>query len=226
MHKASDTLSLRNIDKTLATYVASAEQLGESIASLRGLTLLAALKRDKVRVGPYPDVTLFEAANRIMTDLVILYGVRWLLKRAAFPFDTYLVEYGNQNKNGFDLRANERDACLIGEAFNVASSFFQLKKGDMLKKLRTFPANADFTILMFNSDAVSPNYDPHPRGKEFFVIVDISTGDARMVPERVPNTTGGRARFARSPSTGQRKRKAGHPRRAHGKARRESLQPS
>ena len=27
-----------------------------------------------------PDVALFEAANRIMTDLVILYGVRWLLK--------------------------------------------------------------------------------------------------------------------------------------------------
>jgi len=88
MHQSSDTLSRENIDQTLVEYVTSIECLGESVAALRGVRLLEALKRDIVGIGPYPAVTLFEAANRIMTDLVILYGVRWLLRNAVFPFGT------------------------------------------------------------------------------------------------------------------------------------------
>lgn len=121
------TLSNSNIDQTLADYVADVEHLGESIANLRGLRLFESLKREIVGTGPYPNVTLFEAANRIMTDLVILYGVRWLLKNDVFPFDTYVVEYGNDDKQGFDIRASSDTAALIGEAFNVAPSFKERK---------------------------------------------------------------------------------------------------
>src|SRR6266849_9706990 len=118
MHQSSDTLSKTNIDETLAEYVASVEHLGASIGSLRGFRLFEALKRDVLGTGPYPAVSLFEAANRIMTDLVILYGVRWLLKQAVFSFDTYLVEYGNDDKKGFDIQATADGSKLIGEAFN------------------------------------------------------------------------------------------------------------
>jgi hypothetical protein len=55
------------------------ETIRASVAGMSGLRLLKALKRDQVKVGPYPHVTLFEAANRIMTDMVILYGVKWIL---------------------------------------------------------------------------------------------------------------------------------------------------
>jgi|SRR6516225_4873371 hypothetical protein len=106
MRRYSNTLCKTNIDQTLAEYLAEAEHLGASIASLRGFRLFEALKRDLVGTGPYPKVTLFEAANRIMTDLVILYGVRWLLKHEVFPFDAYDVEYGNDDEQGFDIRAS------------------------------------------------------------------------------------------------------------------------
>jgi hypothetical protein len=79
-------LSSENVDAQINTYLACIEGIGASISELRGLRLLEALKRTAIKAGPYPHVTLFEAANRIMTDLVLLYGVRWLLQSRVFPF--------------------------------------------------------------------------------------------------------------------------------------------
>lgn len=194
MHQSSTTLSKANIDQTLADYLASVEDLGESIANLRGFRLFEALKRDVVGKGPYPTVTLFEAANRIMTDLVILYGVRWLLKHALFPFDTYVVEYGNDDTQGFDIRASSGGSALIGEAFNVAPSFFQGKKRSMLKKLRQPTALADFKLIMFNHDAVTPEYVPETGEREFYVVVRVGTEEARAVATSLGTSAGqGRA---------------------------------
>jgi len=61
-----------NIDRALRRYLEETGSVGEPIAGLRGERLLSALKREVVGTGPYPGVTLFEAANRIMTDLVML----------------------------------------------------------------------------------------------------------------------------------------------------------
>ena len=89
---------------------------------------MTSLKREKLDHGPYRDVTLFEAANRIMSDLVILKGIRWLLDEKVFPFDAYTVEFGNENRNGFDIRAEQGGKTLVGEAFNVAPSFYPVKR--------------------------------------------------------------------------------------------------
>lgn len=42
---------------------------------------------------------------------------------------------------------------LVGEAFNVAPSFFQGKKRSALKKLREQRDKATYRIIMLNSDA-------------------------------------------------------------------------
>jgi hypothetical protein len=183
MHDFGGTVSKKNVDQAITEYVASVERLGESVTHLKGLDLLIALKREIVGIGPYPNVTLFEAANRIMTDLVILYGLRWLLNHRTFPFDSYTVEYGHGNKQGFDIRACADGRTLIGEAFNVAPSFFQTKKSDMLRKLRSPSATADFKIVMFNDDAVRAAYLPKPRNNEFFVSVKVGTDEARVFPD-------------------------------------------
>jgi len=202
MHQARDTLSRTNVDALITEYAASTGSLGESIAKLKGLRLLEALKRDVVGTGPYPGVTLFEAANRIMSDLVILHGVRWLLNHDVFPFDSYTVEYGNENRNGFDIRAAASGSTLIGEAFNVAQSFFQNKKNAMLKKLRDPAATADFKVIMFNHDAVRSNYAPKSQAEEFFVVVNIGTGVARVVPDPALNAVARQSGGARLPSAG------------------------
>jgi hypothetical protein len=182
MSRFCNTLCKANIDQTLADYIAEVEHLGESVTSLRGLRLFEALKRAIVGTGPYPKVTLFEAANRIMTDLVILYGVRWLLKHEVFPFDAYVVEYGNEDQQGFDIRASSGSSTLIGEAFNVAPSFFQGKKRSMLKKLRQATASADFKLIMFNHDAVQIRYAPVTGEREYFAVVKVGTNEARILP--------------------------------------------
>jgi hypothetical protein len=179
------TLNQANIDNILRDYLASVEQVGSSIQGIKGRALLESLKREKVNAGPYPDVTLFEAANRIMTDLVIYNGVKWLLENKVFPFESYTVELGNEDKNGFDIKAESENATLIGEAFNVAPSFFQGKKSSMLKKLRKDGVTANYRLIMVNHDAIPDGYSPVIEQGEYYVFVNVGTASTVVVPNNV-----------------------------------------
>jgi hypothetical protein len=178
-------LTRHNIDATIEQYTLQIEEIGSSIRRMTGLRLLEALKRREVKAGPYPDVTLFEAANRIMTDLVILYGVKWLLSEYIFPFRSYAVAFGHSHGNGFDIQASEDGKKLVGEAFNVAPSFLQGKKSSMLRKLRTKGKDADFTVVMFNHDAIREPYKPRRADGNYYVFVNVGKGAAEMIPMRV-----------------------------------------
>lgn len=129
------------------------DQVGRSIEGKRGIELLTSLKRERLDHGPYKGVTLFEAANRIMSDLVILKGIRWLLENKTFPFDAYTVEFGNENRNGFDIRAEQDGRTLVGEAFNVAPSFYPVKRRHAARKLEKDGGEADLRIILVNNDA-------------------------------------------------------------------------
>lgn len=124
------------------------------------LLLMNSLKRDSLGTGPYPKVSLFEASNRILSDLVILFGIRKLLLNTSvgdikLPFNEYKVRLGTEGGN--DIEANEGNLRLLGEAFSVASTFFQTKKSSSVKKLQS--VHADYRLVVFNADSVnSPNY--------------------------------------------------------------------
>jgi len=126
-----------------------------------------------------------------MTDLVILNGVKWLLGSRQFPFSEYVVEYGNENNNEHDILAMENGLKLHGEAFNVAPSFFQGKKKSALKKLRESQTQADFIIILVNSDAVKDNYTPKVKENESLVFVDIISGNGRILPDKSTQSTSG-----------------------------------
>jgi hypothetical protein len=175
-------LDNQNIKAIISNYENSFAEVGHAIQGLKGKPLIEALKRKRVEIGPYPHVTLFEAANRIMSDLVILHGVKCLLGADSFPFDSYKVELGHENNNDFDIIANNGSETLVGEAFNVASSFFPVKKNAALKKLRTKSQSPTYQILMFNHDAVKDSYRPKPRTGEYLVFVDITESVSRIVP--------------------------------------------
>ena len=166
-------LNAGNVNVALDEYLVSIAEIGTTIDGMRGIELFTSLKRNVIGSGPYSHVSLFEAANRIMTDLVILYGVRWLLQDATLPFKQYTVEYGHEDKNLHDITALADELTCYGEAFNVAPSFFQTKKASALKKLRRDISNSDYTLLLVNSDAVSPGYTPRIEPKEYIVFVDI-----------------------------------------------------
>lgn len=177
------TLTLNNIDAIIHDEYADLAVLGTSIKGLTGLPLLKALKRDALAEGPYPGVTLFEAANRVMTDLVILHGVAGLLREQVFPFTSYRVEFGHENHNEFDIQASANNFKLIGEAFNVALSFFGNKKGSALKKLREKGSDADIKLIMVNEDAVLPSYVPETEPTLYYVFVNIDNRQIRVVPK-------------------------------------------
>ena len=123
-------LSIVNIDNAIFEYKKLLEDIPLTIEANSIFELLNILKRKKINKGHYPNVTLFECANRIMTDLVVLYGVRMLLNGEfkEIDFKEYDVEFGIENKNSHDITANDQNKNLKCEVFNVAGSFFQTKK--------------------------------------------------------------------------------------------------
>ena len=177
------SLNLLNIDGIINQFQSDLQILGQSIQGKCGIPLLHSVKRDVLGHGPYPNVTFFEASNRIMSDLVILYGIEYLLRSKHFPFTEYKVEFGNENRNNFDIQALSSNESLVGEAFNVAPSFFQGKKSHALKKLKTNPIKTKYRVLMFNSDAVDNCYQPrHSDDRLHFVIVDIFSKEVFVTP--------------------------------------------
>jgi len=173
-------LHKRNIDSAIKEYELSLAEIGKLDPNLIGIKLFQHLKRNTIDHGPYPHVTIFEAANRIMTDMVILKGVKWLLDNNTFPFKKYHVEYGNEDKNAHDIMSINRKKYLIGEAFNVAQSFFQTKKNTSLKKLRNSNVTSDYKIIIANRDAIKENYVPQVIKDEYFLFVDVESGDGRL----------------------------------------------
>lgn len=181
-HQERD-LNSANISRITQDFLGTLSEIGESIHGLRGIALLTALKRDKLAHGPYKNVTLFEAANRIMSDLVILRGVAALLQANAFAITQYRVEFGNEDNNGFDIRGTAPDGkLLIGEAFNVAPSFFQVKKLKALTKMRQKGGDATFRLLLVNDDAVRIQYRPKPAAGVHYAFVNVESGELQITP--------------------------------------------
>jgi hypothetical protein len=170
-------LDRNNIDKIIKLYTDSLKEMDLKISANNIIELLEKLKRENIDKGPYRNITLFEAANRIMSDLVILFGVKDLLdgKYENINFSQYIVEYGNENNNEHDIIAEDEKTGikLIGEAFNVSKSFFQTKKYNSLKKLRKNESKNIIKVLLYNMDAVDKNYIPEKIENEYHIPVKI-----------------------------------------------------
>jgi len=154
-------LNQTNVKKEIRDYLKSVNSIKLPAPHNDILAFLGSLKRKPLGSGPYPDVSLFEASNRILSDIVILLGVRRLLANPSvgdvrLPFNEYEVALGVEG--GHDLTAIAGNCRLVGEAFNVAPSFFQSKKSRTIEKLR-FQKGVDYRLIIFNADAVkSPQY--------------------------------------------------------------------
>lgn len=97
---------------------------------------LLAVKREKCEIGPYENISFFESANRIATDLTLLKGVIDILQnncnlaRATVKLclgNIHLKEHGD-----FTIIAGNQH--FEGEAFDTAPSFFKVKMSATLSK--------------------------------------------------------------------------------------------
>jgi len=176
-------LNQSNIDKVLYDYFSSIENIGATQPELMGIEFFLNLKRGKVGTGPYPEVSMFEAANRIMTDIVILRGIKWLIKSSRTPFTEFRVEYGNEDKHSHDITAENCGIRMAAEAFNVAPSFFQTKKRLSTKKLANSEFNPDYKLVIANSDSVSETYSPKLDDGFQYLFVDVNSDSAVIFPK-------------------------------------------
>ena len=176
-------LNSTNLEKELSDYLRLVNSIKLPTPHGDVLIFIHSLKRKPLGSGPYPDVSLFEASNRILSDMVILFGVRRLLANPSvgdvqLPFTEYEVTLGVESGN--DLIAIAGNCRLVGEAFNVAPSFFQTKKSSMVKKLSA--KKADYRLIIFNADAVkSPdNYIEKSEQSMLYLPVNISVERANV----------------------------------------------
>lgn len=174
--KIPKKLNRQNIEKAISDYCKLLENIPLKIESENILEMLTDLKRKKIGFGPYPNVTLFESANRIMSDLTLLQGIKVILDGAIpeINFDEYEVEFGHDNYNDNDISATDGNIKLIGEGFNVAQSFFQSKKASSLRKMRSQIKENDKILLIYNFDAVSESYQPKPKENEYHLKINIT----------------------------------------------------
>lgn len=77
-------LNKDNIENAIADYKELLADIPLTIQESNLLDLLHRLKRGEIGKGPWKNVSIFEAANRIMTDLVILLGVKRIID-GEFP---------------------------------------------------------------------------------------------------------------------------------------------
>ena len=178
-------LTAKNIDEAISWYEKTIAEVKISDDCI-GVELLTFVKRNNTNpIGPYQKITFFEAANRIMSDLVILHGVKWLLDQYSTEIPQFHVEYGNANKNSFDIMGPTTEApLLVGEAFNVAPSFFKGKRSRMLKKLRDDSCTAPTRFILVNTDAVDENYTEDLIPNEYTLLVDIENGNCRLAEKK------------------------------------------
>jgi hypothetical protein len=190
MSHVAQSLSAANIDQMIDRHTESIRALAVPIAHLTGLSLERSLKRTPARIGPYPRMSLFEAAQRIMSDLVMLqrimsdlvmlHGVKWLLKSGLFPFDAYRVE--RDKRGGLDVLANnESGAHLVGGALNVSRSSFQRRKRAVLDTLGDKRCDADFRVLMVNHDAIGRDAIRALPSRHWLLAIDVQDGAATAI---------------------------------------------
>jgi hypothetical protein len=112
------------------------------------------LKRESYNIGPYTNISIFEAANRIATDLTMFDGVLALIKKDKKLGNKVMLRFGSKHENGrgdftFLLKNGEE---VEGECFDVAASFFKSK---LYKTLKKWEGNDKFRYLVFNSDVLN-----------------------------------------------------------------------
>lgn len=117
-------------------------------------SLLGALKRRTRRIGPYFEITFFEAANRIASDLTLIEGVTQLFTRQLIATDAKLqLRLGTmQAKDKGDFSLFDNGIEIQGEAFDVAPTFFRSK---LYKTLHKWREKQDLQYVVFNEDCLA-----------------------------------------------------------------------
>ncbi|HJO80826.1 MAG TPA: hypothetical protein QF520_00270 [SAR202 cluster bacterium] len=148
-------LTAQSIDREIAKYSDAVQDIVLPTPTDDVVETLTILKRRPLGSGPYPNVSVYEAGNKILSDLVVFEGVKKLLKGLAdhsieLPFAEYTIRL--RTSPGFSVTASCGEIRLIGAACNVAKSFFGTRRRTQEQRLSR-DQEANYRVLLFNADA-------------------------------------------------------------------------
>jgi len=179
--QARMTLNTNNIDKEIMQYLSDVRAIKLPLQGKDIVEFIRIAKREPLQSGPYPGVSMFEAFNRILSDLVVLLGVRILLREeipevGRLPYTEYDVALGIEDGN--DIKAFYKEppsSRLCGEAFNVSRGYFPTKMRHARKKLMR-STDAIHCVILFNTDAVSDlsRYRNVADRTPFYLPIDVA----------------------------------------------------
>lgn len=95
-------------------------------------------ENNPIAIGTYKNITPFEAANRIASDLVIINGLLQLINDKKMENAVLTIRLGTthiKDKGDFTIKLGSDE--FEGEAFNVAPSFLKDKLQKTLQKWKT-----------------------------------------------------------------------------------------
>lgn len=149
-------LTTDNLADTIRSYLADLATMEVPEFPKEPIALFRMLKRRAVKGGRYPEASVFEVANRVMSDLVVLGAAERLLTKGIPGWNALrpaAVEVAFGVAAGWDLAGHVEDGrTFIGECFNVAPTFFADKKRRSVKGMMA-EETAKHRILAFNADA-------------------------------------------------------------------------
>jgi hypothetical protein len=97
--------------------------------------LIENVKRSPVEIGPYQKISVFEALNRIGSDLVLLAGAEKLFIEGISGKKPSKILLRMSTIRGYDYEAHfENKMVIYGEAFNASPSFCNEKMRQAIKK--------------------------------------------------------------------------------------------
>ncbi|MCS4300613.1 hypothetical protein [Chryseobacterium sp. BIGb0232] len=107
------------------------------------------------KIGPYQNITIFEAANRIASDLVIINGIIQLvqnnpsLENARFTIRLGILH--EKGKGDFTIYLDSEES--EGESFNVAPSFLNVKLRNTISKWNKEENQKKLKYILVNDEA-------------------------------------------------------------------------
>jgi hypothetical protein len=147
-------LSRDDFNKAKEKYFEYLEHYKPEIKSARTIfDLIENVKRSPVVIGPYQKISVFEALNRIGSDLVLLDGTEKLFTEGLEKNIPSKVLLRMSTIKGYDFEVHFEDKRIIyGEAFNASLSFCNTKMRQAIDK---FIQNGEEAGIVFVNEEVS-----------------------------------------------------------------------
>jgi len=159
-------LSKKEFEVAKKSYLKTLEENNYSIKNASNIyELINNIKRTPQKVGPYQNISVFEALNRIGSDLVLLSGATALFNNKLEGIKPEKIHLKMGTTHGFDFEVFLKNGKVVyGEAFNAAESFCKHKMRQAIHKLT---ANNAKEGIIFVNEAVKPVIEKYVNKKEY-----------------------------------------------------------